>query len=153
MSRTKDGIRHMQRKHSRIVPGLVLAALLLVSVTLIMSCSKASSDSKIRQISVAQLDSLLAQDSTLKLIDVRTLTEYNTVHVPHVKVRIDFQEIADVIDTVAFPKDQPVYLICRTGRRSLIAAKALRDFGYQDPINVSGGTTAWVNSGYPVIKP
>jgi len=120
-------------------------------LSLVMACSSKSPNS-IKQITVGDLKSILDQDSTINLIDVRTVAEYNTVRVPHIKARIDFQEIADVIDTLAFPKDQPVYLICRTGRRSLVAAKELKESGYQKLINVKGGTTDWVQSGYPVIK-
>ena len=141
----------MQSQPSKEHPFYLLSILLIISLSLVMACSGKSSDA-IKQISVSDLKTLLDKDSTLKLVDVRTVTEYNTVRVPHIKARIDFQEIADLIDTTAFPKDQPVYLICRTGRRSLVAAKELKEAGYQQPINVKGGTMAWEQSGYPVIK-
>jgi len=108
--------------------------------------------SPIKQVTVAQLRAELERDSTLALIDVRTPEEFDQVRVPHIKARIDYAAIAAQIDTTQFPKDRPVYLICRTGRRSLTAAKELLDLGYQSPINVAGGTVAWDQAGYPLIK-
>lgn len=108
--------------------------------------------SPIKQVTVAQLRAELERDSTLALIDVRTPEESDQVRVPHIKARIDYVAVAAKIDTLQFPKDRPIYLICRTGRRSLIAAKELLDLGYQFPINVAGGTVAWDQAGYPLIK-
>ncbi len=106
----------------------------------------------IRQISTEELKSILDCDSGVALIDVRTKEEYDRIRVPHIKARIEFQHIAELIDTLQFPKDQPVYLICRSGRRSLVAAKDLSDIGYRLPVNIVGGTLAWEKAGYPTIK-
>lgn len=48
--------------------------------------------------------------------------------------------LPDNISQVSAP--QPWYLICRSGRRSLRAARILRKAGYQ-VINVSGGMLSW----------
>jgi rhodanese-related sulfurtransferase len=56
-----------------------------------------------------------------------------------------------VPDRVAeFPTDTTVYLICRSGQRSMRAAEFLQPFGV-DPVNVAGGMLAWVQSGRPVV--
>ncbi len=127
----------------------LIAAMSLLN--LIMGCS-GSGDSSIAHVSVAELKAQLDKDSSLALIDVRTKEEFETVRVPHIKARLDFQSIAETIDTLRFPKDQPLFLICRSGRRSLIAARELREIGYKNPINVSGGTIAWDQAGYALIK-
>jgi len=46
----------------------------------------------------------------------------------------------------------PVVLYCQTGLRSLLAAKALKDLGYSNVINLQGGYQKWAQSGLPVIK-
>ena len=43
-----------------------------------------------------------------------------------------------------------LYLICRTGRRSLAATRALAAAGVGNVVNVSGGMTAWQAAGLPV---
>ncbi len=111
-----------------------------------------NSNDKITQISVHELKKRLDADNSLLLIDVRTLEEYEAVRVPHIKARIEYQLVAAQIDSGSFPKDQPIYLICRVGRRSLVAAKELAEIGYQQLINISGGTSDWIKASYPVIK-
>lgn len=107
---------------------------------------------KISEISATELKTKLDEDNSLLLIDVRTLAEYETCRVPHIKARYEYHEIAEKIDHQGFPKDQPIYLICRVGRRSMVAAKELAAVGYERLINIAGGTTAWLEEGYPVIK-
>jgi adenylyltransferase/sulfurtransferase len=46
----------------------------------------------------------------------------------------------------------PVVLYCQTGLRSLLAAKALKELGYQTVINLQGGYQKWAQSGLPVVK-
>ncbi len=106
----------------------------------------------IQEISVHELKERLESDSSLLLIDVRTIEEYEDARVPHVKARIEYQIIARDIDLTQFPKDQPIYLICRAGRRSMVAAKELAECGFQELINIKGGMNDWIQSLYPVIK-
>ncbi|MGB5138594.1 MAG: rhodanese-like domain-containing protein [Candidatus Zixiibacteriota bacterium] len=116
-------------------------------------CQKADNlKGAIVQISVHDLKARLDNDNTLPIIDVRTQDEYEAAHVPHIKARIEYHEIAQLIDPEKFPKDQPIYLICRAGRRSMVAARELKDIGYQKLINVAGGTAAWLKEDFPVIK-
>lgn len=57
--------------------------------------------------------------------------------------------LATVPERVAeVPIDQPVYVVCAVGGRSLAAAEFLRDHGV-DAVNVAGGTKGWVAAGKP----
>lgn len=44
----------------------------------------------------------------------------------------------------------PIYLICQSGRRSLFAAKSLKDMGYAQVFSVAGGYNEWKNRGLPI---
>jgi adenylyltransferase/sulfurtransferase len=46
----------------------------------------------------------------------------------------------------------PVVLYCQTGLRSMLAAKALRDLGYSNVINLQGGYQKWAQSGFPTVR-
>ena len=46
----------------------------------------------------------------------------------------------------------PIVLYCQTGLRSMLAAKALKDLGYENVINLQGGFQKWAQSGLPVVK-
>ncbi len=50
-------------------------------------------------------------------------------------------------------RDQPILLICQTGKRSADAASALLQAGYTDVISVAGGTVAWRAQGLPLVQP
>ena len=49
------------------------------------------------------------------------------------------------------PKDQPVYVICRSGARSGRATQALGANGW-DVTNVSDGMQGWERSGRPMVS-
>jgi rhodanese-related sulfurtransferase len=57
-------------------------------------------------------------------------------------------ELASVIDDI--DDDANVYLICRSGNRSGVAAGVLRAAGKRDAKNVVGGMMAWERAGLPV---
>jgi rhodanese-related sulfurtransferase len=50
-----------------------------------------------------------------------------------------------------FSKDKTIILYCASGGRSALAAKQLKDMGYEHVYNV-GGFKDWVDSGGPVEK-
>ncbi len=51
------------------------------------------------------------------------------------------------------PSDQPKYVICGSGARSLAAAKFLVDQGLTCVFDVQGGMNAWKGAGYPTVLP
>jgi rhodanese-related sulfurtransferase len=81
------------------------------------------------------------------LFDVRMHDEYEAGHVAGA-VLIPLPEVPERV--ADFPTGVPVYLICRSGARSMRAAEFLEQFGV-DGVNVAGGTLAWVQSGRPVV--
>jgi molybdopterin/thiamine biosynthesis adenylyltransferase/rhodanese-related sulfurtransferase len=46
-----------------------------------------------------------------------------------------------------------ILLICQSGRRSAATAAVLDAAGYASVHSVTGGTTAWIDAGLPVVKP
>jgi rhodanese-related sulfurtransferase len=80
------------------------------------------------------------------LIDVREDGEYTEGHAPGA-THIPLGEVAERVGEV--PRDQTVYVICRSGGRSGKAVEHLRAHGV-DAVNVAGGTLAWIEAGHPV---
>lgn len=100
----------------------------------------------VREISAAGLETELAQGNA-RLIDVRELHEYVDGHVP-TAVHIPLGAVPDRVDD--FRGDGPVYLVCRSGARSMRACEFLHQFGI-DAVNVAGGTLDWVAGGRAVV--
>lgn len=82
------------------------------------------------------------------LIDVRQPDEYDEVHAAGA-VLIPLGEVPE--RTSEIPSDRTVYLICRSGSRSMKAGELLAAQGY-DAVNVGGGTNAWVDAGLPTER-
>lgn len=80
------------------------------------------------------------------VIDVRMPDEYEEMHVPGA-VLIPLPELGQRADEV--PRGEKVYVICASGARSLAAAEALNNAGW-DTASVAGGTKGWAAEGRPV---
>jgi len=50
------------------------------------------------------------------------------------------------------PPEEPVVVFCNRGNRSSVAASQLARLGLR-VMNVVGGTTAWVEAGFPLVHP
>jgi rhodanese-related sulfurtransferase len=99
----------------------------------------------IREVGPEQLEEALVTGAPL--FDVRMVDEYEAGHVAGA-VLVPLPELPDRVGE--FPTDGPVYLICRSGARSMRAAEFLAQFGVEG-VNVAGGTIQWVQSGRPVV--
>ena len=93
------------------------------------------------------LQKKLAEQPDIILIDVRTPVEFVEVHVAQAR-----NEPLDRLDAASFAKDQPVYLLCRSGARATKAGEALVAAGVSQAIVVEGGTLAWIEAGLPVNR-
>lgn len=47
-------------------------------------------------------------------------------------------------------RGKALLIICRSGQRSLAAAKLIRELGFQDCFSVRGGVLAWTDAGLPM---
>ena len=91
---------------------------------------------------------LLQENSMAVMVDVRTAVEHSFVGHPPDSVHIAWKEfpgmeinkqfVGQVEDKIK-DKSTPVLLLCRSGRRSVAAAKALELAGYQHLINIVEG--------------
>ncbi len=103
-------------------------------------------------ITVNELKAKYEINSSLKLIDVRTSVEYATVHIGFAEnLPLDQLDVR-AIDAARTSPDEPLYVICKMGGRSAKACQRLIDAGIENVINVTGGTDAWIQSGYEVAR-
>ncbi|MGF1822732.1 FAD-dependent oxidoreductase [Vibrio splendidus] len=70
------------------------------------------------------------------IVDVREAYEYEESHIKGA-INLPLSEIRDRTDEL--PKGQPIYVHCRSGQRSYNAVLALKQMGFEDVYNVSGG--------------
>lgn len=81
-----------------------------------------------------------------QLIDVRTVEEFNEGHVQNAQnicvTDADFKENISKLD-----RNQPVYLYCRSGKRSANAGKILKEMGFKEIYDMEGGFLEWQSQG------
>lgn len=125
----------------------------------------------IEEISPEDAHEVRKKDSAVPYLDVRSVPEFEQGHpqgaynipVMHMDLAThemtpnpDFARVAET----TFPKDGAVLLGCRSGQRSMHAAKVLKQLGYQTLYNVTGGflggqdeygnvLQGWVDAGLP----
>ena len=113
----------------------------------------AEADRKIRNISISELQKMLAKKSDMALIDVRTRHEINrvggTIGVWQNRI-IPRGWLEFRIGDVARSRDMPIVVYCGTNQRSRLAALTLQQMGYTNVHNYAGGFFEWRKAGLPV---
>lgn len=79
---------------------------------------------------------------SIQLIDVRTPSEFNEGHLKNAHniclINDDFKSKAQLLN-----KERPVYLYCKSGKRSAQAAELLKEMGFKVIYEMSGGIDEW----------
>ena len=85
------------------------------------------------------------------VLDVRTQREYDQVHLQdaHLLPVGDLQRKVSELDE---HKDHPIFVYCRSGNRSTVAAKILLDNGFKRIYNLRFGMKEWQREKLPVVK-
>ncbi|NGX84773.1 MBL fold metallo-hydrolase [Aequorivita sp. KMM 9714] len=85
--------------------------------------------------------------SNVPIVDVRNDGEYNTAHIPQAQ-HAPLGFLNDYLDRL--PENEPFYLHCAGGYRSVIAASILKSRGIHNVVDVAGGFKAIKEAGIPV---
>jgi rhodanese-related sulfurtransferase len=114
----------------------VLVSFMLFSI---VSCSYAQ---KGDVLSPKEFSKAITATSNTQLVDVRTPEEFEEGYIGNA-LNIDwngdnFDEEINKLD-----KNRPVYVYCRSGKRSSDAATHMRKAGFKNVYELKGGMTAW----------
>ncbi len=104
--------------------------------------SKEEGIGEIELISPQQVYDAVYGDDTIQLLDVRTKEEFTDSHVKGAQnicvTDTDFKEKVKRLD-----KDKPVYVYCKKGGHSAMAAAQLKEMGFTKVYDMKGGITSW----------
>jgi rhodanese-related sulfurtransferase len=100
------------------------------------------------QITAADLRESL-KHGAVTLVDVRNPNEWTESHIDGAR-HIPLGYLADRVEEI--PKTKPIVVQCLSGGRSSIAASILQARGVEKVINLSGGISDWIKSGYPTVS-
>jgi rhodanese-related sulfurtransferase len=87
------------------------------------------------------------QEAYSQFVDVRTPEEYAGGHAVRA-INIPLNDLPAKLDRLE--RNEPVYVICQSGRRSKEAADILNRNGFKWVFNVTGGTNEWTARGLPM---
>lgn len=89
----------------------------------------------------------------VEIIDVRTPSEFREVHATVALNRpLDSLDPHAVMRAQNGSARQPLYVICHSGNRARMACEKFVAAGYENVVNVEGGTQAWEAAGLPVER-
>lgn len=115
---------------------LIVSILVLVTVGIVLFTSN---ECEITKINIEILQNRLENEKTT-LLDVREVVEYEGGHIEGA-VNAPLSSLDEI--ELPYLKDDPIYVICRSGNRSAQAAQLLQERGYTEIYDVSGGMIAW----------
>jgi sulfur-carrier protein adenylyltransferase/sulfurtransferase len=107
---------------------------------------------EIPEVSAQQVNELLKNNGKSPvLLDVRESDEWRQGHLEGaLPLPRGFLEIK--VENVIPNKATPVIAYCAGGVRSLLAAKAMKEMGYQNVSSMAGGYAAWKNGGFKWVQ-
>lgn len=109
-----------------------------------------SDSARFAELGAEQAKSLIAQKDPL-ILDVRTPAEYYSGHIVGAKL-IPVQQLEARLNEIREYRDRDIFLYCRSGNRSTVAAQILMRDGFKKLHNLRYGIRDWQQKGYEVVK-
>lgn len=114
----------------------------LMALLLLAGCGAQSEESTYRQINAEEAATMMEEESSYIILDVRTAQEYSEKHIPGAinipNETINTEDIPEMPD-----KEQLILVYCRSGNRSNQAAEKLVKLGYTNIVEF-GGINDWM---------
>ncbi len=130
----------------------IMNKLLLSIITLFAGCLTSCGQQDIKSVDADEFEKTISRDG-VQLLDVRTEAEFSEGHIASDKVKnIDYRQ-PDFVEQAdgELDKGRLVAVYCRSGRRSMDAARLLAKRGFE-VINLNGGILEWQEKGKPVRR-
>ena len=106
----------------------------------------------VKEISIEKLTQIYAE--TLFVIDIREEYECRGGMIPgsiNISRGVLESSIENAFAMSRNKKDADIYLICRSGKRSVLAAQSLQNMGFKNVYSIQGGIKAWIDKRLKII--
>lgn len=120
---------------------IIIAIILIFAAVILTGCEVAGPAGYNARIGQEQAMEIMASDQYVVILDVRTLEEFNTGHIPDA-VSLPIEEIEDAVAHMIPYKGEIILVYCRSGARSADAAVILTEMGYRNVFDF-GGIIDW----------
>ncbi|MDG1729681.1 MAG: rhodanese-like domain-containing protein [Algibacter sp.] len=120
---------------------LFLYTLLLVSIT---GCNQMKPQEGFTNVKPKLFNDLIVNN--VQLIDVRTPEEYIENHIPNA-ININYFSDDFIADITKLDTTKPIYIYCRSGKRSKKSVIPFKEVGFTQIYNLEGGILNWTSKG------
>ena len=107
-------------------------------------------DEKYIEVNAKQAKKIIEKLNPL-IIDVRTPNEFYSSHLKNAKL-IPLSQLENRVSEIAEYKNKNIFIYCRSGNRSTVAAEILIKHGFMKIYNLRTGIKEWIKLGYEVVK-
>jgi phage shock protein E len=125
------------------LPLFGLLAIVLIAVT---GCG---GEPEVTSVNAATLSERLDSADAPVILDVRTLEEYSSGHVPGA-INVPYDQVADRVEEFAAFRDADVVVYCQSGKRASMAAADLKAAGFSRVLDLEGHMQGWKEQGLPL---
>lgn len=103
------------------------------------------------QIDTSTLERWLTDGTAVRVLDVRSPAEFETVHIPG-SYNVPLDTLGEHTDDIRHHVEDPVVLVCRSGMRASQAETRLAGAGMSNVKVLDGGMVAWERTGGAVTR-
>lgn len=115
------------------------------------ACSNSQSTSTKSNLSAVEFQKKMQELPKAPVIDVRTPDEFSNGHLQNaVNININNESFDSEVNKL--DKNKPVFVYCLSGHRSARAGKNMRETGFKEVYELSGGMMKWRAAGLPETK-
>ncbi len=118
---------------------------LLIGLTVVLfftACNDNSVAQEIHVLTPLEFHDVIANKNDVQLVDVRTPEEFEEGHLENAE-NIDVLETDFITKAEKLDLEKPIYIYCRSGKRSAKAALILKDVGFKEIYDMKGGYLHW----------
>ncbi|MHC4495320.1 MAG: rhodanese-like domain-containing protein [Planctomycetota bacterium] len=122
------------------------AVLIIIAVVVVVVVAAKLYVSRGADVSQAQLLERMEQKSDVCILDVRTVREYNSGHIPGA-INIGHKDISANLGALKPYVDKDVVVYCELGVRARTAQRTLAKLGFLHVYHLTGDMAAWRDTG------
>lgn len=123
--------------------------LLLVLLSILLFNCQSTASKNLTHLTPDEFKSSINNDS-IQLIDIRKPSEYATGHIPKaVNINYFSDDFFSIINKLN--KEKPIYIYCRSGKRSAKSAFQFKKAGFNKIHNLQGGLLSWESRGFDIL--
>ena len=114
----------------------------LVILLFFTACLDKTAAQEIKLLTPQEYQDAITTNEDVQLVDVRTPEEFAEGHLENA-LNIDFLESDFITEVEKLDLKKPIYIYCRSGKRSGRAALVLKDVGFSEIYDLQGGFLNW----------